>query len=143
MFGINKKIKEAQEDPKKGIEQADKALNKGLSGFMAKTFMGKDFMEQANKGLDTAKQYTDYDGKKAQLMQTGMGGTAEVVTIADTGTLVNFNPVVRMKLKVQPQFGMSFETEVETAVSKIAVPRVGDKVNIKYNPANQQELIIV
>jgi hypothetical protein len=143
MFGINKKIKEAQDDPKKGIEQADKALNKGLSGFMAKTFMGKDFMEQANKGLDTAKQYTDYDGKKAQLMQTGMGGTAEVVTIADTGTLVNFNPVVRMKLKVQPQFGMSFETEVETAVSKIAVPRVGDKVNIKYNPANQQELIIV
>ncbi len=143
MFGINKKIKEAQEDPKKGIEQADKALNKGLSGFMAKSFMGKDFMDKANQGLDMAKQYTDYDGKKAQLMQTGMGGTAEVVTIADTGTLVNFNPVVRMKLKVQPQFGMSFETEVETAVSKIAIPRVGDKVNIKYNPANQQELIIV
>jgi len=143
MFGINKKIKEAQEDPKKGIEQADKALNKGISGFMAKTFMGKDFMDKANQGLDMAKQYTDYDGKKAALMQTGMPGTAEVVTIADTGALVNFNPVVRMKLKVQPQYGMSFETEVETAVSKIAVPRVGDKVNVKYNPANQQELIIV
>ena len=143
MFGINKKIKEAQEDPKKGIEQADKSLNKGLSGFMAKTFMGKDFMNKTNQGLDMAKQYTDYDGKKAQLMQTGMAGTAEVVTIADTGALVNFNPVVKMKLKVQPQFGMSFETEVETAVSKIAVPRVGDKVNVKYNPANQQELIIV
>jgi hypothetical protein len=76
-------------------------------------------------------------------MQTGMAGTAEVLTIADTGALVNFNPVVRMKLKVQPQFGMGFETEIETAVSKIAVPRVGDKVNVKYNPANQQELIIV
>ncbi len=38
---------------------------------------------------------------------------------------------------------MGFETEIETAVSKIAVPRVGDKVNVKYNPANQQELIIV
>lgn len=143
MFGINKKIKEAQDDPKKGIEQADKALNKGVSGFMAKTFMGKDFMDKANAGLDMAKQYTDYDGKKAALMQTGMPGTAEVMTIADTGALINFNPVVRMKLKVQPQYGMSFETEVETAVSKIAVPRVGDKVNVKYNPANQTELIIV
>lgn len=143
MFGINKKIKEAQQDPKKGIEQADNALNKGLSGFMAKTFMGKDFVNQANQGLDMAKQYTDYDGKRAQLMQTGMGGTAEVLTIADTGALVNFNPVVRMKLRVQPQYGMTFETEIETAVSKIAVPRVGDKVNVKYNPANQQELIIV
>ncbi len=143
MFGINKKIKEAQQDPKKGIEQADKALNSGISGFMAKTFMGKDFVNQANQGLDMAKQYTDYDGKKAALMQTGMAGTAEVLTIADTGALVNFNPVVRMKLKVTPQFGMGFETEIETAVSKIAVPRVGDKVNVKYNPANQQELIIV
>lgn len=143
MFGINKKIKEAQKDPKKGIEQADKAINKGLTGFLTKSFMGKDFVNQTNQGLDMAKQYTDYDGKKAQLMQTGMAGTAEVVTITDTGTLVNFNPVVRMKLKVQPQFGLSFETEIETAVSKIAVPRAGDKVNIKYNPADQKELIIV
>jgi len=143
MFGINKKIKEAQDDPKKGIEQADKALNKGVSGFMAKTFMGKDFMDKANAGLNQAKQYTDYDGKKAALMQTGLPGTAEVMTIADTGAMVNFNPVVKMKLKVQPQFGMAFETEIETVVSKIAVPRVGDKVNVKYNAANQQELIIV
>jgi len=143
MFGINKKIKEAQDDPKKGIEQADKALNKGVSGFMAKTFMGKDFMDKANAGLNQAKQYTDYDGKKAAVMQTGLPGTAEVMTIADTGAMVNFNPVVKMKLKVQPQFGMAFETEIETVVSKIAVPRVGDKVNVKYNAANQQELIIV
>jgi hypothetical protein len=143
MFGINKKIKEAQDDPKKGIENADKALNSGVSGFMAKTFMGKDFMDKANAGLNMAKQYTDYDGKKAALMQTGMSGTAEVMTIADTGAMVNYNPVVKMKLKVQPQYGMAFETEVETAVSKIAVPRVGDKVNVKYNAANQQELIIV
>lgn len=110
---------------------------------MAKTFMGKDFMEKANQGLDTAKAYTDYDGKKAQLMQTGMPGTAEVTAIADTGALVNFNPVVKLSLKVQPQYGMSFETTVETAVSKIAVPRVGDKLNVKYNPANTSELIIV
>ena len=48
-----------------------------------------------------------------------------------------------MKIKLDFLDGMAFETEIETAVSKIAVPRVGDKVNVKYNPANQQELIIV
>jgi hypothetical protein len=140
MFGFGKK---KTDDPKEAIENADKALNKGVSGFMAKTFMGKDFMNKANAGLDMAKQYTDYDGKKAQLMATGLGGTAEVITIADTGALVNFNPVVKMKLKVQPQYGVEFETEVETTVSKIAIPRVGDKLNIKYNPANNTELIII
>jgi TATA-binding protein-associated factor Taf7 len=48
-----------------------------------------------------------------------------------------------MQLKVQPQYGPPFETQVKTAVSKIAIPRVGDKINIKYNPANTTELIVI
>ncbi|HWQ80680.1 MAG TPA: hypothetical protein VN514_00280 [Ignavibacteria bacterium] len=140
MLGFGKK---KDEDPKDALNKADKALNKGVSGFMAKTFMGKDFVNKANEGLDMAKQYTDYDGRKAQLMATGLGGTAEVLSIADTGAMINYNPVVKLKLKVQPQYGPEFETEIETAVSKIAVPRAGDKINIKYNPANTSELIIV
>ena len=140
MFGFGKKN---TNDPKEAIDNADKALNKGVSGFMAKTFMGKDFVDKANASLDMAKQYTDYDGKHAMLMQTGLPGTAEVLTIADTGAMVNYNPVVQMKLKVQPQFGTEFTVDVQTAVSKIAVPRVGDKINVKYNAANQTDLIII
>ena len=140
MLGFGKK---KDEDPKDALNKADKALNKGVSGFMAKTFMGKDFVNKANEGLDMAKQYTDYDGRKAQLMATGLGGTAEVLSIADTGALINYNPVVKLRLKVTPQYGPEFETEIETAVSKIAVPRAGDKLNVKYNPANTSELIIV
>jgi hypothetical protein len=136
MFGFNKKI---EKDPKKAIEQADKTLNKGFTGFMTKAFMGKDAVDQMNKGLDAAKQYADYNN----ISQTGMGATAEVLSIEDTGAMVNFNPVVRMKLKVQPQFGAGFETTAEAAVSKIAVPRVGDKINIKYNPVNTSEIVVI
>jgi len=139
MFGINKKIKDMQKDPKKAIDEADKTLNTGLTGFLTKTFMGKDFTNQMNAGLDKAKQYSDYNN----ISQTGMGATAEVMTLEDTGALVNFNPVVRMKLKVQPQFGMPFETTAEAAVSKIAIPRIGDKINIKYNPVNTSEIVII
>lgn len=139
MFGINKKIKEMQKDPKKAIDEADKTLNKGLTGFMAKTFMGKDFMAQANAGLDAAKNAVDYNN----IGQTGLPASAEVLSIEDTGRLVNFNPVVRMKLRVQPQFGVGFESLVETAVSKIAIPRVGDKLNIKYNPADTNQIVVL
>lgn len=139
MFGINKKIKEAQNDPKKAIDQADKTLNSGMTGFLTKTFMGKEFTNQMNQGLDKAKQAMDYNN----VSQTGMGATAEVITIEDTGTLVNYNPVVKMKLNVQPQFGVAFETIAEAMVSKIAVPRVGDKINIKYNPVNTSEIVVI
>lgn len=136
MFGFGKKI---EKDPKKALEQADKALNKGVSGFLAKTFMGKDFVDQANSSLNMAKNYTD----SADLAQTGIPATAEVLSIEDTGALINFNPVVRMKLQVTPQFGMPFEVVSETVVSKIAIPKVGDKINIKYNPANNSQILIV
>lgn len=139
MFGFNKKIKDMQDDPKKAIDQADKTINKGLTGFFTKAFVGQENLDKINQGLDVAKKYADY----GNLNQTGMPATAEVVSIADTGMLINYNPVVKMQLKVTPQFGPGFETTVETAVSKIAIPRVGDKINIKYNPANTAEVLVV
>jgi hypothetical protein len=135
MFGFGKK-----KDPKESLEQADKALNKGVSGFMAKTFMGKEFMDQTNAALNTAKQYA---GAASDLKTTGMPGTAEVLSIADTGTLINYDPVVIMKLRVQPAYGPSFETETKTIVSKVAIPRVGDKISVKYNAVNTSEMIVI
>ncbi|MEO8511959.1 MAG: hypothetical protein ABI543_00235 [Ignavibacteria bacterium] len=136
MFGFGKKI---EKDPKKAIENADKAINSGVSGFLTKTFMGKDFVDQTNASLNMAKNYTD----TSNLGQTGMGATAEVLGIEDTGALINYNPVVKLKLMVTPQFGVPFETTSETAVSKIAIPRVGDKINIKYNPANTSQVLVI
>jgi hypothetical protein len=138
MLGFGKK-----KDPNEALDDADKALNKGVSGFMAKTFMGKDFVDQANNSINMAKQYTSAAGSQAQLAQTGLPGTAEVLGITDTGALINFNPVVKLKVKVTPQYGVVYDAEIETAVSKIAIPRVGDKINIKYNPANPNEMAIV
>ena len=138
MFG-KKKIEEMQKDPKKAIEEADKKLNKGLTGFMTKSFMGKDFVEKMNEGLDTAKQAVDY----GNIAQTGLPATAEVLSIEDTGKMVNYNPVIKLGLNVQPQFGIGFKNVVEVMVSKIAVPRVGDKLNIKYNPADPTQITIV
>ena len=139
MFGFNKKINEMNKDPKKAIDHADKTINKGLTGFFTKAFIGQENVDKINHSLDVAKQYADY----GNLNQTGMPATAEVMSIADTGMLVNYNPVVKMQLKVTPQYGLPFETTVETAVSKIAIPRVGDKINIKYNPANTSEVLVV
>jgi len=139
MFGFGKKINDMNKDPKKAIEHADKTINSGLTGFFTKAFVGKEGMDRINAGLNTAKKYTD----TSNLAQTGMGASADVLSIEDTGMLINYNPVVRMKLHITPQFGAAFESTVETAVSKIAIPRAGDKINIKYTPANTSEVLVV
>jgi hypothetical protein len=86
------------------------------------------------------------DGLKQQqwLAQSGLDATADVLSIADTGALVNMNPVVVLSLKVQPSIGsVAFETAGQSMVSKIAIPRVGDKIKIMYNPANPAQFVVM
>jgi hypothetical protein len=62
MFGFGKKN---TDDPKKAIEQADKTINTGLTGFFTKAFVGKENMDKMNHGLDMAKKYADYNNVTA------------------------------------------------------------------------------
>ena len=69
MFGINKKV---ETDPKKALENADKTLNKGVSGFLTKTFMGKDFTDKMNAGLAQANNAINMADASNNLAMTGV-----------------------------------------------------------------------
>ncbi|HWP96228.1 MAG TPA: hypothetical protein VN426_05210 [Syntrophomonadaceae bacterium] len=135
--------KKPEKDPEKALDQTDKVLNTGVTGFLTKTFLGKDFVDGQNEALALGKSAINLQKSQQNLQQNGLPATAEVVTIQDTGQLINFNPVVIMQLKVQPQFEAPFEATVQTMVSKIAVPKVGDTISIKYNPADRTQVVVV
>ena len=67
-----------------------------------------------------------------QLLAAGAPTTqAVVVSIADTGKLVNFDPVVDLVL--QPS-GAADRVALQTIVSKLRIPRVGDQVLLIADP---------
>lgn len=146
MFGVDKnKINEASKDPQKVMDYADQKLNKGLTGFMNRAFMGKDFVNDVNASMQRGREAME----KAQQYQNqgqfaGLPAKAEVISIQDTGQMVNYNPIVILQLKVTPegQFEAPFETTAQAMVSKIAVPRVGDVINIKYSPSDHTQIVI-
>jgi hypothetical protein len=140
MFNFNKKD---DKDPKKALDKADKTLNKGLTGALVKGFMGKDFVNDMNQSLDMGKNAVAGVEQMQALAQNGLDGTAEVTAIADTGAMINYNPVVLLTLKVTPAKGDAFDTTGQTMVSKIAVPRVGDKIKIKYDAEDKTKFIVV
>ena len=131
------------DDPKKAIEKADKVLNKGLMGGLTKAFMGKDFVDKANAGLNMANQALDGQALAQQLAVTGVDATAEVISIQDTGATVNMNPVVVLVLKVKPSKGDEFQTAGQLMVTRLAIPRAGDKIKIKYNPQIPSQFVLV
>jgi hypothetical protein len=141
MFNFGKKV---EKDPQKALDNAKKTMNSGITGGLTKAFMGKNFVNDMNATMDRGQAALDGLKQQQWLAQSGLDATAEVMSIADTGSLINMNPVVVLTLKVQPSIGGAmFDTAGQTMVSKIAIPRVGDKVKIKYNPADPSQFVVL
>jgi hypothetical protein len=140
MFNMGKKV---EKDPQKALDNAKKTMNSGITGGLTKAFMGKDFVNDMNSAMDQGQAALDGIQQQQWLAQNGADATADVMMVQDTGATVNMNPVVLIQMKVTPAAGAAFDVTTQTMVSRIAVPRVGDKIKIKYNPANPQQVAIV
>lgn len=118
------------------LEHADKVLNKGLTGMMMKGFVPKEHRDAMNQSLEQAKQ--------AQLAGGGsipVTAKATVLSVRDTGKLINFDPIVILELDVTETDGKQYQKTLETLVSKLQIPRPGDCVGLGHHPANPHELI--
>lgn len=136
--------KQMDKSPDEALDDGRKALNKGISGGLTKAFMGQEFVDKMNNVMDQGQAAVDMQKSGNMLAMTGMEAAAQVVAIEDTGTLINMNPVVKLTLKVTPTMGMpAFDTVGETAVSKIAIPRKGDSIKIKYDPMDPKKFVVI
>ena len=140
MFNLGKK---QEKDPQKALDNARKTMNSGLTGGLTKAFMGKDFVNEMNGAMNQGQAALDGLKQQQWLAQNGQDASAEVVMVTDTGATVNMNPVVVIQMKVTPAAGTPFDLTTQTMVSRIAVPRAGDKIKIKYNPANPQQVAVL
>ena len=140
MFNFGKKV---EKDPQKALDNAKKTMNSGITGGLTKAFMGKDFVNDMNSAMNQGHAALDGLQQQQWLAQNGLDATADVVMVTDTGATVNMNPVVLIQMKVTPVAGAPFDVTTQTMVSRIAVPRAGDKIKIKYNPANPQQVAVL
>jgi hypothetical protein len=140
MFNFGKK---RDDDPKKALEDASKKINTGLTGGLTKAFMGKDFVDQANYGIAMGNQALDAQAMAQNLAVNGADATAQVLSITDTGATVNMNPVVVLVVKVTPANGVEYQTAAQVTVPRLSIPRPGDQIKIKYNPAIPSQIVIV
>lgn len=73
----------------------------------------------------------------------GEPAEAVVLDISDTGITINDNPKVRLKLKVYPKDGEPYEAVVSQVVSRVTIPRIGDRVHVKFDPNNPSNVILL
>jgi hypothetical protein len=74
----------------------------------------------------------------------GQKAMATVVNINDTSMdLGRRNFYVTLHLRVQPSNNVPFEISLDTRVSRVAIPRVGDTYMVKYDPENRDHLVLL
>jgi hypothetical protein len=84
-------------------------------------------------------------GEAAVLRKDEVAASAKIMSITDTGSRFNYNPVVKLRVEVQPESGASFQAEVKTAVSVVDLPafQPGAVVRAKYKLNKPSSLVII
>ena len=74
--------------------------------------------------------------KKKNILANGIQARATITNVQDTGMTINDNPRVKLTLQVTPDGDMPFEATKKVTISRIAIPRIGDSMWVRYDPAD-------
>ncbi|MFE1798652.1 MULTISPECIES: hypothetical protein [unclassified Streptomyces] len=106
------------------------AEGKGFYGRATRAFLGSEDFARVQQSIGAYNSGVNVQ----QLLAMGVPTIpAVVVSIGDTGRLVNFDPVV--DLVVQPSGAATDPVALQTVVSKLRIPRTGDQVLLIADPA--------
>lgn len=95
--------------------------------------------------LGQATAMVDGFAAKEQLAQTGIPAMGRLLSVQQTGRLVNYNPEIFAVVEVQhPQLGV-YQTQTTAIVPQIAIPRAqpGAPVQVRVSPQNPHEVALV
>ncbi|HVF19389.1 MAG TPA: SHOCT domain-containing protein [Mycobacteriales bacterium] len=78
----------------------------------------------------------------ARLMAEGSEAIGTVLSVKDGNLTVNRNPGVRIRLRIEPlDGGAPFEAEKGAIVSRVDIPRPGDRFPVFYDPTDPSDWI--
>lgn len=83
-------------------------------------------------------------GPVRSIHRLGYGGERApgvVVAVKDLRVTVNADPKIRVTIEVRPARGTAFELSRSVTVSRIAFPRVGDHVEVAFDPADPDDFV--
>jgi hypothetical protein len=95
--------------------------------------------------LGQATAMVDGFAAKEQLALTGIPAMGRLLSVQQTGRLVNYNPEIQAVVEVHhPQLG-PYQTQTTAIVPQIAIPRAqpGAQVQVRVSPQNQHEIALI
>jgi hypothetical protein len=73
-----------------------------------------------------------------ELVTHGRRCPGRVLSVEDTGVTINDNPQVKMVVQAEPPGEPPFTVEKKAIVSRLKIPRAGDRCTVFYDPADRE-----
>lgn len=77
----------------------------------------------------------------AELLHSGQEASATIIDITDHSN-GDINFWVTLTVEVAPKTQEKFQAQVSTQVSRVKMPRIGDKVMVLFDPKDQTKIMI-
>jgi hypothetical protein len=80
----------------------------------------------------------------SKLQKTGISATAVILEVSDTGTTINDNPQVKLKLEVQPAHRAPYQAETKILISRLQTSffQPGSIIPVKIDPDNPKNIAL-
>ena len=69
-----------------------------------------------------------------RIREQGLAAKATVLEVLDSKITMAKNPLVKLRLEVKPDDRAPFEATTECFVPRVAIPRAGDTLAVKFDP---------
>jgi len=89
------------------------------------------------------KIFSGNDSHTKKLLETGVRAAAAILNIEGTAWRRNYNPVVRLSLRVKPPDRPAFDAKIETTFIAYKPLHIGDSIEVVFNPGNPLEIVVV
>jgi hypothetical protein len=102
-------------------------------------------LPQFSSTLGQASAMVDGFAAKERLAQTGVPARGRLLSVQQTGRLVNYNPEIQALVEIQhPALG-TYQIQATSIVPQIAIPRAqpGAEVQVRVNPQNPHDVALV
>lgn len=78
----------------------------------------------------------------AHLEAAGVPADAVVTKVEDTGITMGVDPMVALTVRITTSSGAVFTRTTRSVVPRTAIPRVGDAVRVRFDPADSAEVLL-
>ncbi len=82
-------------------------------------------------------------GQDRNIVENGIPAHAKILSVRQTGVMLNNQPQVEFLLEVHPPSGMPYQAQAKAVVSLIQIPQVqpGTEVAVKIDPTDQSKVV--